>query len=211
MERRARKSNLGIKMIITIICALIFSVVISMQAIVKADDVTSGPENKTYEAQIELNTISSKNGQVIEGNKLKITDITEDSAAIVRIYNLKTGNEIIPEADKTFINTKDGTVVSISNILKNKEYQIKIEEIEAREGYKILLNSVVLKVSVDENENIIAQLSEIKDNHNNPIQVLNQVVARLHRANSSGIVIVDPTEEDTDVTYKYNIGEEGEW
>ena len=209
MKKQTRKLK-----IITSLVIFIFAFFSNILA-VKAEDSTQTQE-ANYEVKIELNTISSNDSTKLGGNKLRVTNITEDSSGTsseieIKLFNAQSGSEIAVDQDGSFTNSSDGTIVSLNNLIKNKNYQIKIEDIEASEGYQTLLNSIVLDILVDNDGNIVAKISEMRDTNNQIVDLVGQVISRLHGVNNNGVVTIDPLANDPDAKYLYKIGEDGGW
>ncbi len=201
----------------------------------EADDTSTTLDEDLYDAQVELNFVDQNEENVIVGNKVRITDVTEqasqdlkndnegesvgtdeqnvdkESGLKIDIFSLTSGDEIEVDEDKTFDTNGEGVLINLSSIQQNKEYKIMIEDLEVGEKYSKSINSVVLQLLVDEDENIIAQLLNVKDVSDNPLEVLAQQFAKLHGINNDGKVTIEPGSTDPNITIQYKTEEDEDW
>ena len=179
-------------------------------ATVKAVDTPTGDD--TYEVKIELNTVSSKDNSKLGGNTLRVTEVTDEESNLqIDLFRAQSGDRITTNQDGTFTSNSDGTIISLTNLIKNETYHIKIEDIEATEGYQTTLNSLVLDVFINDDGNTVASISQMTGKNGQITDLINQVIAKLQGANSQGVVTIDPSAGDENAAYKYKIGEDGDW
>ena len=197
-----------------------------------SEDTDYTQNDKTYNAQIEINILSRDGNGIVGDNKLKIKDATQysddeiesagnteidgeenkSSKLGINIFNINSGKEIEVSSDGEFnTNGQQGVIVDLSNLKKNKKYQIIIEELELVDGYTKALNNLKLDVEINNEDKIIAKISEVTDASGDTIESLHQALARLRKANENGTLTISPEEQDSDISIQYKIDENGDW
>ena len=86
-----------------------------------------------------------------------------------------------------------------------------IEELELVEGNKKALNNLKLDVEINNEEKIIAKISEVTDTSGNKMNLLQQVLAKLRKADDDGVLTISPEAQDPDISIQYKIGENEDW
>ncbi len=195
------------------------------------ESATPVVDNGTYNVQIELNIVSEEGDAVVEGNKLKITDVTENSETDtsitaneqigkneeetqknklkINIMNITNGNPIEPDADGNFHTNGQGVIVDLSNMEKNRNYKIMIQDIEPAEGYNKTINSLILDVLINDEENIVAKVSEVIDESGEKMDLLSQMYAILHGKDSEGTLEIKHDKQDPEISLQYILKNDG--
>ena len=197
-----------------------------------SEDTNYTQNEKTYNAQIEINILSKDGNGIVGNNKLRIVDDTQysddeienaentevkgeenkNSKLGIDIINIDSGEKIEVNSNGEFsTNGQQGVIVDLSNLKKNKKYQITIEELELVEGYTKALNNLKLDVQINDEDKIIAQISEVTDASGNKAELLHQALARLHQADTNGTLTITPDHQDPNISIKYKIDKNGEW
>ena len=184
---------------------------------------------KKYNAQVELNILDQDYTGIVGNNKLRITDKTEyinkenegntdegsetegEERLNIRILDYVTGDEISVESDGTFITENQGEIVDLTNLEKNKKYQIFIENLEVGEEYIKNIESLVLEVYIDTDENIVAKITEATPVAEGETSGFGEIFAKLRKAGKDGILKIDPDAQDENIKIQYRTEKDGEW
>ncbi len=184
---------------------------------------------KKYNAQVELNILDQDYTGIVGNNKLRITDKTEyinkenegntdegsetegEERLNIRILDYVTGDEISVESDGTFITENQGAIVDLTNLEKNKKYQIFIENLEVGEEYIKNIESLVLEVYIDTDENIVAKITEATPVAEGETSGFGEIFAKLRKAGKDGILKIDPDAQDENIKIQYRTEKDGEW
>ena len=180
---------------------------------------TSADENieKLYDIQIELNKLGTAKNNNIAGALFKISNNNQDENINLNIYNKKTGEKIEANEQENVQIPEEGAIIDASNIKKGHVYEIKIEEIQAPDGYKKILENAVIQISVDENENVIGKVKSVNSQtaqDNGTISAEDSEgskkgVIEFTNENEEGKSIIK--KENSDLGLQYKLGEDGTW
>ena len=176
------------------------------------NSIASEQDENTYNVQMELNIVNQDEKGVTGGNTLKIEEVTEDENSGaprlgIHIFNISTGEPIELSENGTFNTQGQGVIVDFSQLAQNNKYQILIEDIESAQGYSKTINSLKLDICIDDQENIIAKISEIEGASGEKLDALTQRLAKLHGVDDEGKVTIGNDKQDPDVNIKYKYGE----
>ncbi len=177
-------------------------------------------KDDTYNVQVELKIVDQDGEGITEGNKLKVTDVTKNSSEQgvdegqvdeekenkldIKILNLFSGDVLEQDQDGNISTDNQGIIIDLNNLIQNKEYQILIEDIQSADGYLKTINSLILQVSIDDEENIIAKIVNIKDLEDKDVDITGQNDAKLQGA-EDGTLKIEQEEHDSDTQIKYLI------
>ena len=180
---------------------------------------TSADENieKLYDIQIELNKLGTAKNNNIAGALFKISNNNQDENINLNIYNKKTGEKIEANEQENVQIPEEGAIIDASNIKKGHVYEIKIEEVQAPDGYKKILENAVVQISVDENENVIGKVKSVNSQtaqDNGTISAEDSEgskkgVIEFTNENEEGKSIIK--KENSDLGLQYKLGEDGTW
>ena len=187
------------------------------------EDAEPAKDDETYNVQIELKIVDEDGEGIIEGSKLKVTDITNQenvdgesatkSDLEIKILNFSTGTQIQTEENGEFDTDGQGVVVDLNKLKKNKKYKIQIDDIESAEGYLRTINSLVLEVSIDDDENIVAKIANVTNTSDDENDGTEQANVNLHGAGKDGTVTIKKGEDDPSTQIMYmirdNVTDEG--
>ncbi len=177
------------------------------------DDATSEQTEKTYNVQMELNKVNQDGVGVTSGSKLKIEDVTkelnegdETPGLEIQVFDINSGEQIQISEDKTFSTQGQGVIVELNKLVQNKKYRILIGDEEPAQGYSKTINNLKLDVQIDDQENIIASISEVEDISGKELEGLGQILAKLHGIDDKGKLTIGPEDSDSTVNIQYKIG-----
>ena len=181
------------------------------------DDFENVYVNKTYDAKIELNKISIANNKNIGGGKLRISNNIQDSDIKLKVFNKGTVEELVKDNEGYVVPTEEGVLIGLSRLQKNVENEILIEEESAPEGYSKVIDSTVLQVKINANEEVEAKIisvieKKVKEDGTVETQELTGSIEKdavLRDEDENGKVTKDGIATGQRVEYK--IGEDGEW
>ena len=172
---------------------------------------------KLYDIQIELNKLGTAKNNNIAGALFKISNNNQDENINLNIYNKKTGEKINANEEGNVQIPEEGAIIDASNIKKEHVYEIKIEEVQAPDGYKKTLENAIVEISVDENENIIGKVKSVNSQTAQDDGTISaedsegskKGVIEFSNENEEGKSIIK--KENTDLGLQYKLGEDGTW
>ncbi len=180
------------------------------------EENTETPDDKTYNVQMELNIVDESDNEIIGDNKLNVKEkISEEEAnqedsLDIQIFNLSTGEELEKnEEDGSVLVQNNGLLVDFNNLKKEKEYNIEIDNIEVAEGYNKIINKLILKLLIDKDENIVAEVVEATNESGD--NVLDQLSGILHGADGDGKLTIEPESQNSDIKIKYKKENDPDW
>ena len=172
---------------------------------------------KLYDIQIELNKLGTAKNNNIAGALFKISNNNQDENVNLNIYNKKTGEKINANEEGNVQIPEEGAIIDASNIKKEHVYEIKIEEVQAPDGYKKTLENAIVEISVDENENIIGKVKSVNSQTAQDDGTISaedsegskKGVIEFSNENEEGKSIIK--KENTALGLQYKLGEDGTW
>ena len=194
---------------ILVVCALLFSnntlfnksFAYEVDAIKNIAEFVDETNENASSASFVLQNIDEKNLELLEGHKYRVS--CEDESLTLSILDAKTNDELEYQNNIITMNN-NGITVKVDGLTKGNTYNIKIEPVSSKKGYRSPFNEAI--INLDYTEVLTASISSIKDNENNLVELNdNDRIVFLYTDEDDKIRL--RANQDVDIEYYYSVSQ----